>query len=80
MADRLQKLKDLESRLYSTMEDCDEKTLASIAKQYRETIREIDEIEGGVTEDDEIGAILQAREVDGKSNAVRKSRSKVQRK
>lgn len=51
--------------------------LAQLARQYRETLKEIEEIEGGVTEDDEIGAILSDRKADGKSGAVRKSRARV---
>lgn len=53
------------------------KTLASLAKQYRETIAEIEEIEGTGESDDEIGEILQERAADGKSGAVRKNRAKV---
>ena len=41
------------------------------AKQYRETIKEIEEIRGVADDDDEIGRILSTREADGKSGAVR---------
>ncbi len=54
---RLEKLKELESRLYEAMDSCESKSLAPIAKQYRDTIKEIEEIEGTNT-DDEIGQIL----------------------
>lgn len=53
------------------------KTLASLAKQYRETIAEIEELEGTGESDDEIGEILQERAADGKSGAVRKNRAKI---
>ncbi len=72
---RIDKLKELEIRLYDAMETADYKTLPGLAKQYRETIREIDEIEGVNDTDDEIGEILAEREADGKPGAVRKARA-----
>ena len=75
--DRLGKLKKLEQRLIDAMDEADGKALAPIAKQYRETIREIEEIEGMVDDGDEIAKILSGRETDGKSGAVRKNRSGV---
>lgn len=45
--------------------------LAQLAKQYRETLKEIEEIEGEGATDDEIGAILSGREAAGESRAVR---------
>ncbi len=77
MADRLEKLKDLEARLLVMMDASDEKTLPALARQYRETIKEISEIEGAEIADDEIGSILQSREADGKPGAVRKNRTEV---
>lgn len=47
------------------------KYLGPIAKQYRETINEIEQIEGMTDSDDEISEILSTREADGKSGAVR---------
>lgn len=79
MSDRLEKLKILEEKLYVAMELADSKTVAPIAKQYRETIREIEEIEGAGGNDDEIGEILGSREANGKPGAVRKNRSGVYR-
>lgn len=79
MSDRLEKLKILEEKLYVAMESADSKTVAPIAKQYRETIREIEEIEGAGGNDDEIGEILGSREANGKPGAVRKNRSGVYR-
>lgn len=45
--------------------------MASLARQYRETIREIEEIEGAGNNEDEISEILSKRETDGKSGPVR---------
>ena len=73
--DQLRKLADQLAKQIDLGEDL--KQLAPLAKQYRETIKEIQEIEGVVIEDDEIGEILSAREADGKSGAVRKSRSGI---
>lgn len=71
MGDRLQKLKELEATLYEAMAGADVRSLAAIARQYRETIREIEEIEGGTADDDELGAILAERRSDGKPSSVR---------
>ena len=51
------------------------KSVASIAKQYRETLAEIEALEGNVKQDDEIGELLKSRQANGKSNAVRKDRT-----
>ena len=75
--DRLEKLRDLEARLQDLMETAAAGTFAQLAKQYRETLREIEEIEGTANAEDEISDILRARKADGKSGAVRKDRSKV---
>ena len=77
MGDRLQKLKELEATLYKAMAGADVRSLAAIARQYRETIREIEEIEGTHNDGDEISAILAGRAADGKSGAVRKNLTKV---
>jgi len=45
--------------------------LASLAKQYRETIKEIEEIEGQHNDGDEIAEILAERDAAGKTGAVR---------
>lgn len=68
---RLEKLKELEDFLRSNMKFCDTKTLPGMAKQYRETIKEIEEIEGSEDNDDDIGQLLAQREADGKAGAVR---------
>ena len=74
---RLEKLKELEQMLYAMMQKANTRAISSLARQYRETIREIEEIEGNDSED-EIADILKGREADGKSRAVRPNRSKVQ--
>ena len=53
--------------------------LSQLAKQYRETLMEIEEIEGAEPSGDEISEILADRAADGKSGAVRKNRAKVQK-
>lgn len=75
MSDRLEKLKQLEDMLVVAMNSCDLKSLAPIAKQYRDTIREIEEIEGGESDGDEIAELLESRGADGKAGAVRPDRS-----
>ena len=55
---RLEKLKELELQLKSSLDTADTRSLAGIAKQYRETIKEIEEIEGGNGEDNEIDKLL----------------------
>lgn len=68
---RLDKLKALEKELRGGIETCETKELASLAKQYRETIREIEEIEGADTDGDEITKLLSSRESAGKPGAIR---------
>ena len=77
MPDRLSKLKELEAKLYEAMGSADYRELPSLAKQYRDTLREIEALEGMNKGDDEIGEILGRREAAGKSRAVRKNRTKV---
>ena len=76
---RMEKLKELEARLYASMEDADSRALPALAKQYRETIREIEEIEGDHDNDDEIGRILARREADGEPGAVRPDRTAIRK-
>ena len=73
---RLEKLKKLESDLEELMAKANSRTFASLAKQYRETIREIEEIEG-TDGGDEIAEILGRRDTAGKPGAVRKDRTKI---
>ena len=71
---RLEKLKRLEEDIYELMQKANSRNYSSLAKQYRETIKEIEEIEGNVAED-EIADILNSRSADGKSRTVRPNRS-----
>ena len=74
---RLGKLKALAELLAEQMDKVKyAKDLPPLAKQYRETIREIEELDGD-KEEDEISDILGKRAADGKSGAVRKDKSKV---
>lgn len=69
---RLEQLKQLAKVLAAGIDTCEDgKTLPQLAKQYRETIREIEEIEGAKDDGDEISRILAQREQDGKPGAVR---------
>lgn len=72
-ASRLEKLKNLEADLSLLMSKANSRTYASLAKQYRETIREIAELEGEDNGEDEIAEILGGG--DGVPRAVRKNRS-----
>lgn len=53
------------------------KDLPPLAKQYRETIREIEELDDGSKDTDEISELLCQRDADGKSGTVRKDKSRV---
>lgn len=73
---RIEQLKELAKVLAAAIDACiDPKALPAMAKQYRETIREIEEIEGVSADGDEISEILTSREADGKPGAVRKNRA-----
>ena len=45
--------------------------MASLARQYRETLKEIEEIEGTTDDDDDIEKLLAERDAAGKTGAVR---------
>lgn len=73
---RPDQLKALAAVLAASIDECeDPRALPALTKQYRETIRELEEIEGANSNDDEIGAILSQRQSDGKPGAVRKNRA-----
>lgn len=77
---RLDKLRELAKILATNIDECaDVRALPQLAKQYRDTIREIEEIEGMDNSGDEIGEILAQRAADGKPGAVRKNRAAVQK-
>ena len=78
---RLEQLIALRDILQEAIDTCDSKRdLAALAKQFRETIKEIEDIEGTEDNHDEISEIIAGRAADGKSGAVRKNRAKVQTK
>lgn len=68
---RLEQLKEL---LEILAEEIDARPgardMASLARQYRETLKEIDEIEGADTDGDEITELLSSRESARKSSAA----------
>ena len=72
---RVDKLRLLEEQLQDALENAGPQTIAAIAKQYRETLKEIEDIEGAANTGDEIADILSAREAAGKPGAVRQNRS-----
>lgn len=75
---RLEQLKTLAKVLAASIDSCeDDRALPQLAKQYRETIREIENIEGGEQDGDEVSEILAQRQADGKPGAVRKDRTGV---
>jgi hypothetical protein len=55
---RLEKLKELEAELKDLMSKANSRSYAALCKQYRETIKEIEEIEGVDNGEDEIDKIL----------------------
>lgn len=75
---RLEQLKKLRDTLAKAIDTCESmRDLATLSRQYRETIREIEEIEGAADDTDEISEILAQRESDGKPGAVRTHRTAV---
>lgn len=69
---RLEQLKALAGILARKIDSPGERdNVAQLAKQYRETTKEIEEIEGMAVSDDEIGDILAERDAAGKPGAVR---------
>ena len=77
-APRLDQLKELLKILAEAIDQRPgARDLAGLLKQYRETVKEIEEIEGAGGKDDEIGEILGSRAADGKPGAVRKNRTTV---
>lgn len=71
--DRVNQLKELLVILADAInEKPGARDLSQLAKQYRETLRELEELEGDKTINDEIGDILSSRKADGKSGSIRK--------
>lgn len=73
----LEQLKALAYKLADRLDNAelDDRNMATLAKQYRETIKEIHDIEGETDATDEISEILSERKAVGKPNAVRPLRS-----
>lgn len=55
---RLEKLKELEKDLHELMQKANSRSMAALSKEYRATIKEIEEIEGAGNGEDEIDRIL----------------------
>ena len=72
---RLEKLYELEKDLKMLMSKANSRSYAPLAKQYRETIKEIEELEGNEPEDDEIAKLLGGS--DGVPGPVRKNIAEV---
>ena len=73
---RLAQLKNLRDTLGKAIDGCESMSdLAALSRQYRETIREIEDLEGGAQDGDEIGDLLAERRADGKPGAVRTHRT-----
>lgn len=75
---RLEKLKALAATLAESMDNVEyAKDLPRLAKEYRETIKEIEELNGDEKETDELGELLSLRASDGKSRTVRKNKTAI---
>jgi hypothetical protein len=73
---RLEQLRELLLILAREIDDGPgARDMASLVKQYRETIKEIEEIEGNEPEDDEIAKLL--GDSDGVPGPVRKNNAEV---
>lgn len=75
---RLEQLKKLRDTLARSIDNCESmRDMAALSRQYRETIREIEEIGGAQNSGDEISEILAERQADGKPGTVRKNRAAI---
>ena len=72
----IEQLKALAKLLAEKLDDPMEQNTAQLAKQYRETINDIAELEGYDDIDDELSRIISDREADGKSGAINSDSSK----
>lgn len=69
---RVEQLKELLTVLAEQIDDKPgARDMASLARQYRETLKEIEEIEGATDDGDEIAQILSDVDADGNARAVR---------
>lgn len=55
---QLERLKDLAQTLEDRLAGADDKSLPGLARQYRETLRDIRELEGGIDDGDEVEEIV----------------------
>lgn len=62
MSDRLRKLKELEADLHDLMSRANSRAYPALARQYRETLREIEELEDGDDDGDPIAGIIANRQ------------------
>ena len=62
---RLEKLLVLEAMLKANLDTSDVRSLAGIAKQYRETLKDIEELERAEDVNDDIGDIIRSAAADG---------------
>lgn len=75
--DRLEMLKNLLNVLADQIDACraDDKDASSklpaLSRQYRETAKEIEELEGAAGQNDEIAEILSERKANGQPGAIR---------
>ena len=75
---RLNQLITLREKLANAIDCCESmRDLAALSRQYRETLKEIEEMEGTAKDNDEIGELLAERAADGKPGTVRKNRAGV---
>lgn len=73
----LDKLEALAAELAKRLDGASDKEAAGLARQYRETILEIERAKGLEEKDDEIDELLSERRADGLPGAVRQDRSTV---
>ena len=76
--DRLTQLRALLEYLAACIDELPgARDLASLSKQYRETLAEIEKLESKENHEDEISEILQDRKDSGRAGAVRKNRTAI---
>lgn len=69
---RIEQLTELSKLLAKALDEAvDSESISRLSKQYRETIKEIEEIKGMDDSEDEIDEILSKRKADGKTGAIR---------
>ena len=66
---RLEKLKKLEADLREAMDRANSRSMAALARQYRETLRDIAELEGEDDGGDLIAQLVERRAGEGQAGA-----------